>query len=261
MVDAADLALERIERLRLTGDAERLLGELRTAIEFAKRRPGKAFPKSLPHIQDSHLDTQTLRSIFLSASSGRPTTTAGCDTLTVMEVAAQRDIVYLSFPNSGKTYAWWRTRMPPNWDGGDLHVLGYSWTTPAASGTVVWGISGTALTDGLALSTALGSEVETQDDSTGADEQQQSRRAEGLLTLGGNPRPTDSDSTTGVRVLFVVSRDASHGDDDLADEARLEEVYIAYNTVSYSDLPGFGLQTLSLLPAPGSVVLEEGGVV
>jgi hypothetical protein len=171
-----------------------------------------------------------IRTFFLSAQGGAPTTTAPCSIPAKVE-AGTNDVDYwvLDFDKDADEYAFWGPpATPDNWDGGTMTAIFY-WTTAAggAAETVRWAIQLAARDDNDPIDDAWGTAV-TVNDTWIADGDVHKSSATGNIT------PDTAGTRAGGDLLFIrVFRDVSG--DDLGGDARLLGVRLSYTTEGYSD--------------------------
>jgi len=171
--------------------------------------------------------TRPKRSIFLSAQSGIPTTTAPCASATQVE-SSTNDVNYyhLAFDKTTVEYAEWNFAMPDNYDGGALTARFY-WTVASSSLNVIWRIAGRAFADSDAIDQAFGTAVAVTDTVLTALDIHISGES-AAFTLAGTP-------AGGQFVAIRVNRFASDGGDDLDADALLLGVKLIYGTNYWSD--------------------------
>lgn len=170
------------------------------------------------------------RTISLTASGGKPTTTSGCAQARVVE-AGTNDIDYwvLDFDASSDEFAFWGPiMMPANYDGGVMTAIFYWTTTATDTDGVAWAIQLLSLDDNDAIDTAWGTAVVVTDDAQSAAGEVLITAATGDITPGG--------TASAPELLFVrVYRDVSDGNDDMTEDARLMGVKLLYTTNAISD--------------------------
>lgn len=169
-----------------------------------------------------------LRSLMLSSSGGKPTTTAGCAAATVVE-AGTNDVDYwvLDFDASTIEYAFWNVVMPDNYDGSTITATFY-WTASAGSaGNVVWALQGRSYANDEAIDQAWGTAQEVTD-AWIANGDVHVTSATAAITLGGTP-------AGGEWVALRAYRNATSGSDTMSGDARLIGIKLEYGINAYSD--------------------------
>ena len=111
--------------------------------------------------------------------------------------------------------------MPRNWNNGTITAK-FHWMAPSGTGTVVWGISGVALSDGDALSTAFGTR-QSVSDAIGTTETIRSTSYTSAITIAGSPADADI-------IILQVDRDPTDGSDNFNADAGLIGVTITLTT-------------------------------
>lgn len=127
----------------------------------------------------------------------------------------------LDFDAAADEFAQFSIPMPKSWDEGTVTAQ-FIWTA-GATGDVIWGIQGVALSNDDAVDTAFGTAVTVTDSVTAAGDVMVSGTTS-AMTIAGTPAAEDL-------VVFQVYRDADAGGDTLAADAKLIGVrlYITIN--------------------------------
>lgn len=165
------------------------------------------------------------RTIVLSAAGGDGASTSACaDPAT----SATGGINWwgMAYDPSLEEVGYWNVVMPDSYDGSTLTAQFY-WTTTAASGDVVWAISGRAYGNNEEIGQATGTQVEFNDTALNATDVHITGQSS-AITLSGTP-------AGGEFVSFRVHRKAAQAADTLATDAHLMMVKIEFATSSYSD--------------------------
>lgn len=173
--------------------------------------------------------TQGKQSIPIVAASIRPSLTAGCQTLTPLNLGSgQPDISTLDFDASTIEYAQFSIPMPKKWNAGTITAR-FRWSHAATSTNfgVVWGIQAVAFGDDDAMATSFGT-AQTVTDTGGTTNDLYVSAETSAMTIAGTPAKEDS-------VYFRVYRDATNGSDTLAIDARLHSVEIFVTTDADTD--------------------------
>lgn len=159
--------------------------------------------------------------LYLSASSGQPSTTNGCAPAGNTEYPTNDvDIRTLDFDTGSDEFAQWTVPMPHNWNGGTVTGK-FFWTYGAggsASETVEWDLQGRAYANDDALDQAWGA-VQTAVDTAIAQGDVHISPTTAAITLAGSP-------AAGQLVQFRAYRDVSG--DTLACDARLIGILVTY---------------------------------
>lgn len=166
-----------------------------------------------------------VRSAYLSAAGGTPTTTAGCAPPAKLELPTN-DImlVSLNFDASTQEHAVWMFVLPDGYAGGAITPVFY-WTAASGSGKVVWGIQGRSLANDEALDQALGTASEATDTLLAANDVHVVDGS--AFTLAGTP-------AGGELCVIKVYRKAADSGDTLGVDAKLIGVKLEFGA-SYSD--------------------------
>jgi hypothetical protein len=163
--------------------------------------------------------------MFLSAAGGWPSTTSGCATATKIELATNKENVYvLDFDGAGASeFAEWVVAMPSDYDGGTVTATFYWTNANSNTNTCTWGIAATSWADGDNIDgTAFSAAVTVNDANTAsATNKLLKSAATGAVTIANTP-------AAGDLVDFRVNRNSAGGSDDLLSDARLIGVMIAY---------------------------------
>ncbi len=160
------------------------------------------------------------RNLWMSAGAMIPNTTNGAESLT--EETATNDIMtdIMAFDQTQSESVQFNVRMPDEWDLGTIKFKAY-WTASSGAGTVTWGFSAGALSEGDAIDTALGSEIGVTDTLVSADDMHVTS-ATADVTVGGTPVLDD----------FIVIKVARRITDTLTADAKLLGVAMQYKELS-----------------------------
>lgn len=160
--------------------------------------------------------------IFIPASAMWARITAGCSTLTQVEIATSLvNIQALDFDTTTQEFAQFHWTPPRNWDRGTIKITPY-WTAASGTGGVVWGCSGGSYSDDDALSTALGVEQTSADTLILANDMHVGPQS-AAITIAGVPADADF-------IVIQVSRNPADVNDTLAVDARLVGIMIELTT-------------------------------
>lgn len=167
------------------------------------------------------------RTITLNAGVFKPTTTAGCASVTTVE-AGTNDIDYdvIDFDKATDENAFCNIPMPDSYDGGVIQFQ-FIWTAAAgtAAQTVVMELSGRSLANDDAVDQAVGTAVEVSDALIATGDVHISDWS-GDVTLAGTP-------AGGQWWHLELMRDVS--EDNLDADARIIAVKIRYKQAKFSD--------------------------
>ena len=159
--------------------------------------------------------------VFISATAGTCTTTAGCTDAVKSETTTNK-VNYYSASFAADADDFWNTTftMPENWDASTI-TYAVEWTgTTEASATVVWGVQCLALTDDDALDTAFGSAITVSDDVTVTGDFQRTAES-GAITCSNTP-------VAGDRLWIQVYRDPDNASDDATNAAKFLGVWLTF---------------------------------
>ena len=137
----------------------------------------------------------------------------------------QKAVAYIPFAASIDTFAVIKFKLPRNYNNGSLTAI-FNWTTQTeGSGSVEWGISGVAVSDGDDLAgagTNYGTEVIVVEAQTTIDFSEDTTRT-GAITLANTP--VDGDT-----IYLKIQRKGTSGSDTFPEEAQLLGVYVELTT-------------------------------
>jgi len=176
----------------------------------------------VPDIEENLACLGPYPKLIVPAGSMLPRVTNGAEA--TQEEYTTNDVMveYLLFDGTTKEYATFNLTMPLNWDAGTIKAK-FKWdaaTGASAADGVRWGIQGVSLTDDDAIDAAAGTAQEVTDAVIAVGDMHETS-ATGACTIAGSP-------AAGHMVHFVVYRDPTHADDDMAEDAKLIEVVIQY---------------------------------
>ena len=160
--------------------------------------------------------------LYIPAGAWMPRTSNGCAQISTYENATSKanvDVLY--FDSTAQEFAQFKISMPRNWNNGTITAK-FHWMAPSGTGTVVWGISGVALSDGDALSTAFGTR-QSVSDAIGTTETIRSTSYTSAITIAGSPADADI-------IILQVDRDPTDGSDNFNADAGLIGVTITLTT-------------------------------
>jgi hypothetical protein len=162
--------------------------------------------------------------LYIPAGAWTPRTSNGCAQITTYENATSKvnvDVLY--FDSSAQEFAQFKISMPRNWNNGTITAK-FHWMAPSGAGTVVWGMSGVALSDGDALSTSFGTR-QSVSDAIGTTETIRSTSYTSAITIAGTPADADI-------IILQIDRDPADGSDNFNADAGLIGVTITITTDS-----------------------------
>ena len=169
------------------------------------------------------------KTLAIPASAMRARSSNGCAPLAVVAGASnQPDKRTLDFDASAIEYAEFDVPMPKSWDEGTVTAQ-FLWSHAATATNfgVVWSLQGVAISDDDTHNVNFGTAVSVTD--TGGTTNDLYISAEtSAITLAGTPAEMDL-------VCFRVAREATHGSDTLAIDARLHGIRLFYTTNAGND--------------------------
>lgn len=193
----------------------------RNAIPSNRRSQGMwvyVLSSSLTYYLEADLTTWTVvpivgrryRSMAIPASAMTSTLTNGADTYTDETTTYDRTIDSYLFDQTTEESVQFQMAMPCEWDLGTVKFKFY-WTADSGTGTVAWGIKGTAFADDDAIDGfAWGTEIETTDTLITTGDIHICTSA--AVTIGNTPAANDM-------VMFMLSRKTAS--DNLNGDAKL----------------------------------------
>lgn len=165
--------------------------------------------------------TTPKKRVFISATGGFCTTTAGCADATQAESTTNK-VNYFGAAFDGATDENWQTTftLPENYDGSTFTAAVEFTATHTASSTVTWCVQGMSITDDDVLDTAFGTAICTNDDTTATGDLQRTAESS-AITFSGTPAGGD-------RVWIQVYRDANAAADDNNADATFLGVWLTF---------------------------------
>lgn len=161
--------------------------------------------------------------ILAAAMTAR--TTGGAATGSTETTTNKIMLATLDFDQSADEFAQFMFPMPKSWNESTVTAQ-FIWTA-TATGNVVWGIQGVAISDDDVLDAAFGAAVTVTDSVTAANDLMQSPFTS-AVTIGDSPAEGDL-------VCFQVYRDADNGSDTLAADAKLIGIRLNFTTNAADD--------------------------
>lgn len=162
--------------------------------------------------------------LWLSGASGWPSTTSGATANAKVELATNKENIYvIDFVDASTTYAEWLLAMPSDYDGGTITAKFYWTNSNSNTQVVMWGIAATAWSDNENLDgTAFSANTTVTDANTAsATPKLLISAATGAVTIANSPAGSDL-------VDFRVARVGADASDTLTSNARLLGVMITY---------------------------------
>jgi len=172
------------------------------------------------------LKVQGRETIYVPAGAMYPTTTAGCSTLSQVELTNGPELKCLDFNPSADESAQFTICFPKSWDEGVVSFQAFFSVSGTHNGTVAWGLSGVGVGDNDSCNTAFGTNVvatakahsATTNDLNIATESGAvtvNNAAENEMTFFQIMRDTSADSQTGdARLLGVKLFFTTNGKND-----------------------------------------------
>ena len=163
--------------------------------------------------------------IYIPAGAMKTRTTNGAAAGSTETTTNKIMVDSLDFDQSTQEYAQFSLRMPKSWDEGTV-TMAFVWTA-TATGNVIWGGQGVAISNDDVLDAAFGTAQEVTDAVTAANDLMESA-ATIAITIGGTPAEGDW-------VVFQVYRKAADGGDTVAADAKLLGVVVTMTTNAATD--------------------------
>jgi hypothetical protein len=161
----------------------------------------------------------------LTAAGMWPATTNGCAAATQNETPTNKVNEWtLAFNSSTLQYCEASGVMPSDYDGGTVTATFYWAANDTTANSVVWGIQGICIGDGVAMDTAWGVAQEVTDSNASVAYQLRKSVATAAITLGGAPAANE-------KVNFRIYRNAPAAGDTLTVDALLLSVMIQFTRV------------------------------
>jgi len=169
------------------------------------------------------------QSIFIPASSIRPTVSNGCAVLVDVETTAGRpDLQVLDFGGTLDEHAQFQFAFPNSWNLGTVSYQVFWTTTAVDADGVAWALQGVAVADGNTADVVYGTPIVVTDDAQTAAEDVLVTVESAVLTIAGTP--TDSNMS-----FFRIFRDVSDANDDMVEDARLIGIKLFFTTDAGND--------------------------
>lgn len=151
-----------------------------------------------------------------------PSTTSGCATNTKIEMATNKQNVYvLDFADGSTTYAEGNIQMPSDWNAGTITAQ-FLWTNANSNTNVArWQIEAVSVADTENIDATWGTAVAVDDANTAS-------ATNKLLISAATAAVTVAGAAASELVLFRIARLGGHANDNLTTAARLIGVMISY---------------------------------
>jgi len=172
------------------------------------------------------LKVQGRETIYVPAGAMYPTTTAGCSTLSQVELTNGPELKCLDFDPSTDESAQFTVCFPKSWNEGTVSFQAFFTTTGLHSGTVAWGLSGVCLGESDNCNTAFGTNVV-------AAAKQHSGVTNDLNIAAESGPVTINTAAENEMTFFQIMRDTSA--DSLNGDARLLGVKLFFTTNGKND--------------------------
>jgi hypothetical protein len=160
--------------------------------------------------------------LYIPGGAFTPRASNGCSQITIYENATSKinlDVLY--FDSSVQQFAQFKMVLPRNWNNGTITAK-FHWMATSGTGSAVWGISGTSLSDGDALTTAFGTR-QSVTDAIGATDTRRATDYTAAVTISGAPADGDL-------IVFQIDRDPTDAADNLNALAALIGVTLTLTT-------------------------------
>ena len=167
------------------------------------------------------------QTMWIPAAAMYPNSTNGCADLTQVELSNGPELKCLDFDNSSDENAQFTVAFPKSWNEGTVTFQAFFTVTGTNTGTVAWGLSGTALADNDSMNTAFGTNVvATAKAHSGTSNDLNVSNESGNVTIAGSP-------STDELVVFQIMRDVSA--DDQSGDARLLGIKLFFTNDALTD--------------------------
>ena len=192
---------------------------------------GTAVFKTNVRFEGSSVSVSVAQSIYYTAGSMVPTTTAGA-TYEELEQSATSGVSIMSsamkFATDADDHAQFSVLTPKGWDGGTVTAqVVWDTITATTSNTVVFYLQGVSFANGDDTVTTFGTAQKMQDSASGAFKVHFTPESP-AITIAGSPAAEEF-------VIFQLYRDVSDAADDLGYDARVKGVRIKYNITQLGD--------------------------
>jgi len=171
---------------------------------------------------------QGLHTIWIPASAMISNETNGAEYAELELATNDVMIAAMDFDATTSESIQFQVRMPKSWDEETI-LFAASWSHAATTTNfgVVWSLSGNANSDGDALDSAFGTEIDIENTGGTTDDLYISSRSS-AVTIAGTPAAEDI-------IVFKINRDVAHASDDMAIDARLHGVTLYYTIDAEDD--------------------------
>lgn len=169
------------------------------------------------------------RAIWITPDMLRPSASGGAAALAVISMGSGKpDVPSFDFDASAQETLEFSLPMPKSWDEGTITAqFLWSHASTATNFGVVWSLQAIAFGDGDSLNASYGAAI-SQADTGGATDTLYITPESSAVTIAGTPVENDL-------VFFRIARNATHGSDTLAIDARLHALRLYFNVNSLTD--------------------------
>jgi len=172
------------------------------------------------------LKAQGRETIYVPAGAMYPTTTAGCSTLSQVELSLGPELKCLDFDQSTNESAQFTVCFPKSWNEGTVTFQAFFTATGLHTGTVAWGLSGVCLGESDNCNNSFGTNVV-------AAAKQHSGTTNDLNIAAESGPVTINTAAENEMTFFQIMRDTSA--DSLNGDARLLGIKLFFTTNGKND--------------------------
>ena len=169
------------------------------------------------------------RAIWITTDMLRPSASSGAAALATNAMGSGKpDLLSFDFDASTQETLEFALPMPKSWDEGTITAQ-FLWSHASTTTNfgVVWSLQAVAMSDGDTINASFGTAVSQADTGGTADTLYISPEST-AVTIAGTPAENDL-------VFFRIARNATHGSDTLAIDARLHAMRLFINVNSLTD--------------------------
>ncbi len=179
---------------------------------------------NVPLVSDIH-GKQT---IYVSAGGMYPKTSNGCSALALRQITADRpEVQYLEFADAVSSNAEFSVGMPKSWNNGTIDFRAH-WTSPSATGDVVWNLYSQFVGDTGGIAGAAYTTFVGVTDTAGA-------ANTGLVSAYSSALTPDGSLSDNGTLYFLIQRQGGAAGDTLSGAAQLTGVTIRYTVDALND--------------------------
>lgn len=172
---------------------------------------------------------QGLETIYIPAAGMKPTITAGCATLSTIEISSTTpNITVLDFDAATDENAQFSIVFPKRWDKGTVTFVPYFTSAGTNTGNCIWALKAVAVSDDDAIGASFGTAQTSTKAHSGVANDLDIGPESSAITIAGTPANHDC-------VVFNISRDADNASDTLTGDARLLGVRLMFTTNANTD--------------------------